>query len=277
MRATVGEGPLWSAREGAVYFVDIKGRPAVHRLTLATGEQRSWDMPESIGWIVERSARPGFIAGFKSGFAELALEPLSIRPIGDPEPGLPGNRLNDGAADRWGRIWAGSMDDAEIEATGSLYRLDPDLTWRSMDQGYHVTNGPTFSPDGTVLYHADSARRVVYRFDLGGDGSLGERGLFVRFPEEWGYPDGMATDVDGGVWIAHWAGSRVSRFRPDGSLDRSIALPVSQVTKCVFAGEGLERMFVTSACIGREDEPLAGALFEVDPGVTGLQPGVFAG
>jgi sugar lactone lactonase YvrE len=274
--ATLGEGPLWSAREGAVYFVDIKA-PAVHRLSLESGACRSWAMPEPIGWLIERRERPGFIAGFKSGFADLTLDPLTIRPIGGPEPDLPGNRMNDGAADACGRIWAGTMDNAEQAATGALYRLDPDQTWRRMDQGYRVTNGPAFSPDGATLYHTDSARRVVYRFDLGPDGELRNKAEFVRFDEAWGYPDGMTCDIDGGVWIAHWAGSRVSRFASDGRLDRSIALPVSQVTSCVFVGDALDRMFVTSARIGREDEPMAGALFEVDPGVRGLECGMFGG
>jgi sugar lactone lactonase YvrE len=274
--ATLGEGSLWSPRDGAVYFVDIKS-PAVHRLSLASGERRSWAMPEPIGWLIERRERPGFIAGFKSGFAELTLDPLTIRPMGPLEPELPGNRMNDGAADPWGRIWAGTMDNAEQAAAGALYRLDPDLTCRRMDQGYRVTNGPAFSPDGAVLYHTDSALRVVYRFDLGPDGGLRNKAEFLRFEEAWGYPDGMTCDSDGGVWIAHWGGSRVSRFTPDGRMDRSIALPASQVTSCVFAGDALDRMFVTTACIGLQDEPMAGDLFEIDPGARGLQCGMFGG
>jgi xylono-1,5-lactonase len=88
----------------------------------------------------------------------------------------------------------------------------------------------------------------------------------------------MTVDAAGCLWIAHWGGARVSRFDPDGVLERAIHLPVSQVTNCVFAGAGLDRMFVTSASVGREDEPLAGALFEVDVGgVKGLAPRYFAG
>jgi sugar lactone lactonase YvrE len=139
------------------------------------------------------------------------------------------------------------------------------------------SNGPTFSPDGATLYHTDNARRVVYAFDLNENGALANKRVFVRFEDAWGYPDGMTTDSEGGVWIAHWDGARVSRFTPDGALDRSIALPVSRPTSCVFAGDELERMFVTSASIGREDEPLAGGLFEIDPGVRGAPAHMFAG
>lgn len=271
---TLGEGPIWSARDQAVYFVDIKV-PAVHRLGLRDGARTSWSMPEMIGWLAER--QKGFVAGFQSGFAELDLDPLAIRPIGDPEPDLPGNRANDGKVDPAGRVWAGTMDNAEQAATGSLYRLDPDRSWRRMDQGYRVTNGPAFSPDGRTLYHSDSALRCVYRFDLAPDGSLGERQVFIRFGEDDGYPDGMTTDAEGGLWIAHWGGNRVSRFDPDGRPERAIPLPVSQPTSCVFGGEDLDRLFITSAAIGLTCEPLAGGLFEVDPGVRGLPTGIFAG
>ncbi len=146
-RAILGEGPLWCPRTGALYWVDIKAQ-AVHRLTLDSGEKKSWPLPDRTGWLVERRDRPGFIIGTKSGFAELELEPFAIRPIGDPEPQHPGNRMNDAKADAFGRIWAGTMDDAEEEERGCLWRLDPDLTWHCADTGYHVTNGPAFSPDG---------------------------------------------------------------------------------------------------------------------------------
>ena len=123
VRAVLGEGPLWIAHEDAVYWVDIKGK-ALHRLTLGDESHTTWPMPEMIGWIVERRGRPGFIAGFKSGFARLYLDPLRIEPIWAPEPHLPDNRMNDAAVDRAGRIWAGTMDDRAQEPTGCLYRLD---------------------------------------------------------------------------------------------------------------------------------------------------------
>jgi sugar lactone lactonase YvrE len=169
------------------------------------------------------------------------------------------------------------MDDREQSPTGCLYRLDPSGAWSRHDTGYVVSNGPTFSPGHDVLYHTDTTRRVIYRFPLAADGSLGRREEFVVFPDEWGWPDGMATDIEGGIWVAHWGGARLSRFLPDGRLDRAIAMPVAQVTSCCFAGPRLERMFVTTAAIGRDDEPLAGALFEVEPGVRGAPTYAFAG
>ena len=168
--------------------------------------------------------------------------------------------------------------DAAIEAdTGALYRLDPDFSLSKHDEGYRVTNGPAFTRDGRTLYHNDTAKRVVYAFPLHADGSLGERRVFIRFRDEWGHPDGMTVDAEDGLWIAHWGGGRVSRFTPEGELDRSITLPASQITSCVFGGTDLDRLFVTSAADRRDHEPHAGKLFEVEPRVRGVPQPRFAG
>ena len=277
LRDELGEGLWWSQREDAVYWVDIL-KQMLYRLSLAGGDIASWSIPERIGWVVERRDRPGLIAGLQSGFHELTLDPLVCRRRAAPEPDLPNNRLNDAAVDRFGRIWAGTMDcGASIEA-GSLYCLDTDFTLTRRDSGYIVTNGPVFSPRHDFLYHNDTARGVVYRFAFTADGEIRDKAQFLKFPQDWGVPDGMTVDADGGLWIAHWGGGRVSRFDPDGKLDRVISLPASQITNCVFAGNDLDRLFVTSAATGVAGEPMAGVLFEVDPGgARGLAPCYFAG
>ncbi|TVV72769.1 SMP-30/gluconolactonase/LRE family protein [Sphingomonas solaris] len=272
---SLGEGALWSERENAVFWVDILA-PALNRLSLVDGRVTRWAMPEPLGWVVERIGG-GFIAGFKSGFAELDLNPLAIRPIADPEPALPNNRMNDGKADADGVIWCGTMDMAEEQASGSFYRFGADRRWTRMDTGYGVPNGPAFSADGAWLYHSDTALRTVYRFRRLPSGRLADRTDFITFAEFDGHPDGMTVDADDGLWITHWGGSRISRFRPDGTLDRSIALPARQITNIAFGGERLDRMFVTSATIGLNTIPEDGALFEVYSGAVGLPPGRFDG
>lgn len=274
-RDLLGEGLLWSARDNAVYWTDILA-PALNRLSLDSGDVRRWPMPEMIGWVIERRDRPGFIAGFKSGFAELELDPVRIRHIADPEPHLPHNRLNDAKADRWGRIWAGTMPVAIDRPSGGLYCLDIDRQVRAFDSGYTVANGPAISPDHRWLYHTDTIARLIYRFALSEEG-VRDRQVFIHFEEDWGTPDGMTVDEEGGLWVAHWGGSRVTRFTPEGRIDRAITLPASQITNVCFAGERLDRMFVTSAADGKPDEELAGALFEVDPGTRGLEPHQYAG
>lgn len=270
----LGEGLFWSERDGAIYWVDIISG-CVNRLHLDSGHADTVRLPERIGWLIERSGRPGFIAGLKSGFAELELDPLQIRRIADPEPDLPGNRMNDAKADMHGRIYAGTMADNDAPGEGALYRLDPDFSVTRVDSGYGIANGPAISADGRTMFHTDSRAGTIYRMRIAPDGSLSGRETFLAFPDDWGSPDGMTLDAEDGLWVAHWGGSRVSRFRMDGTLDRSIALPASQVTNVCFAGPRLDRMFVTSAAIGVE-EAYGGALFEVEPGVAGLAPCRFA-
>jgi len=274
-RDSLGEGLLWSVRDQAVYWTDILC-PALNRLSLATGKIDRWTMPEMLGWVIERQNAPGFIAGFRSGFAELTLDPLTITAIVDPEPDVPENRLNDAKADRWGRIWAGSMPLTADRATGNLYRLDPDRSVTHVDSGYSVANGPAISPDQNWLYHTDTPARQVYRFALDQHGAH-DRQPFIRFEKDWGYPDGMTVDAEGHLWIAHWGGSRISCFTPSGVFERSIHLPASQITNICFAGDALDRMFVTSAADGVSHEVNAGCLMEVDAGVRGLPPGQFGG
>lgn len=275
-RDILGEGPTWSSRHQALFWVDIKGQ-ALWRYSLADEAITRWAMSEPIGWALERRDHDSLIAGFKSGIATVTLDPFAISPLVAPEPDRPGNRLNDAKVDAKGRLWFGTMDDSEQADTGAVYRLDPDLTLSRHDRDYRVTNGPTFSPDGAVMYQTDSARRTVFQFDLTPEGRLANKRVFLTFEDAWGYPDGMTTDAEGGIWIAHWGGARVSRFAPDGRLDRAIALPASRITSCAFAGDGLDRLFVTSASLGAAGETEAGRLFEVDPGVRGLAPQPFGG
>ena len=278
--AVLGEGPIWEEQEQALYWVDVKA-PALHRYQPTSGAMDSWPMPEPIGSIARREGG-GFVAAFKSGFAFLDLKGSQLEGIGDPEPELPGNRLNDGKCDGQGRFWVGSMDDGERLSTGWLYRLDPDRTWHRMDGTYVVSNGPAFSPDGTTIYHTDSCQRLIYSFDVNSAGELRNKRVFVRLTEGDGFPDGMTTDAEGFLWVAHWGGSRVTRFSPQGAADTVIELPVSQVTSCAFGGARLDTLYITTASIGLDHEalgkePLAGGLFEVRVDRQGLPTCRFAG
>lgn len=270
---TLGEGTLWCPRDRCLYWTDILA-PALNRLDLASGAITRWPMPEPLGWVAA-AATGGLVGGFRSGVAPITLDPLTVGERRDPEPHLPGNRMNDGKADRHGAIWCGTMDMAEEQDSGALWRIAPDGSFAQIDAGYGVPNGPAFSPCGRWLYHADSARRTIYRFELSGDGAAA-REVFVTFAESDGYPDGMTCDAEGFLWQAHWDGGRISRFAPDGTLDCQIELPARRITNIAFAGDNLDRMFVTSATVGLDDAgEFDGALFEIDSGCTGIAPGTF--
>ncbi len=278
--AVLGEGPIWVEAESALYWVDIKA-PAINRYRPETGATDTWPMPERIGCIAKRRDAAGFVAGCKTGFKFVDPAAGTFKAIGDPEPDLPDNRFNDGVCDAAGRFWAGSMDDSEGQPTGKLYRLDSDLSWRAMDDGYVVTNGPAFSTDGRTCYHADTFKRLIYAFDVTDDGLANKR-VHIEFPDGAGYPDGLTIDAENHLWAGHWDGWRLTRFAPDGRVDRIIEMPVGRVTKCAFGGPDLDALYVTTATIGlgaeaRAKQPLAGGLFRVDAGVRGLPAPLFAG
>lgn len=279
VHALLGEGPVWVAREAALYWLDIKGRK-IFRLS-EQGEVSQWPTPFRVGSIAPRVSG-GLIAGTDQGIAQIDLATGRLDVLFNPEKDLPGNRFNDGKVDRSGRFWAGTMDDSEQRATGSLYRFEPDLSWSAVDANYKVTNGPAFSPDGSLMYHNDSGRQVTYVFDLDEDGQANNRRTFLQFGEDDGFPDGMTVDRQGCLWIAFWDGGCVRRFSPEADLLQTVEMPASKPTSCTFGGPDLDRLYVTSARIDLDEtalmmQPNAGGLFMVTTGVQGIADVPFAG
>lgn len=279
VKALLGEGPIWVAREQALYWLDIKGR---RLLRLDDRGVREWPTPMRVGSIAPRAAG-GFIAGTDAGFFTVEIgEEVRFTAIGNPEAQLPDNRFNDGKVDREGRFWAGTMDDTEKAAVGALYRLDPDHRWTKADDCYGVTNGPAFNRAGSIMYHTDSARRTIYRFALSPDGELGQREIFARFTGAEGYPDGMTVDAEDCLWVAFWDGWAIRRFSQSGEELGVIDVPVQRPTSVAFGGPALDRLYVTSARIGLDQtalavQPSAGGLFMLEPGVSGIAGQPFAG
>jgi sugar lactone lactonase YvrE len=279
--ANLGECPIWDARAEALYWIDCRA-PALHRLDPASGETRTVPLGETIGSFALRR-QGGAVAAFASGFYFLDLESGATKPIGDPEPGQPENRLNDGRADPAGRFWAGTMNRRHTEPTGTLYRLDPDGTITPQFTDFTVTNGLAFAPDGRTLYFADSPTGTILAFDLEPQtGALSNRRVFVPPDAAPGYPDGSAVDAEGFLWNARWFGGCVARFDPEGRLERTVAVPVARVTCCAFGGPDLKTLYITTASQGSlkdgpPPEPLAGGLFAARPGPTGRPESRFAG
>ncbi len=277
--ATIGESPTWASAEKALYWIDVK-KPALYRYDPATGGQRSWPMPSDIGAFALISDPPGAVVALRQGIFRLDFASGSLARLAPPpfDPAL--FRFNEGVCDAAGRFWVGVMFDPRDEAVppqkSSLHsftlaeglRLEPDAA--------ELHNGMAWSPDGCRFYLAHSQRREVfaYSFDLQ-SGRLGARALFAQIPDALGLPDGAAVDSDGGYWCALNGGSRLRRYTARGTLDRDIALPVSQPTMCAFAGEALDVLYVTSAADKltpeqRRHEPLAGALLRLRPGERGI-------
>jgi len=282
VHALLGEGPVWVERHAALYWVDIKGRK-IFRLGFE-GHWDEWPTDLRVGSLVPRSDGT-FLAGTDAGLAIVRGDRdarWQFEIIHHPEAHLPDNRFNDGKVDRHGRFWAGSMDDTEQYAAGTLYRIEPGFRCTAIDKGYKVTNGPAFSPAGDVMYHNDSARQLTYAFDLDAAGNAANRRVFLEFGEGDGYPDGMTVDAEGCLWIAFWDGWCVRRYSPDAELLETIEMPVARPTSCAFGGPDLDRLYVTSASIGLDEialavQPNAGGLFMVLAGVRGIAERMFAG
>lgn len=262
---TLGEGLFWSAREGVLYWTDILGR-RINRLSPATGLVESWEAPDVAGWIIER-AEGGFLAGIGRSIAQVAFDPFTVDVLAQIPGQTEATRVNDAAADPQGRLWLGTMPFSCDVPIGAFWRFDGTLT-RADATPYTIPNGPAIDPEGRFLLHTDSALGVIFRYPLE-DGVPGERTPFVVFEEGWGSPDGMTFDAEGCLWVACWGASCVTRFSPEGVPLRRIALPASQISNCVFGGVDLDRLYVTSAANGVEEQH-GGALFEVDPGCRGV-------
>lgn len=277
----VGEGPLWDVAEQALYWVDIVGR-ALHRRDHATGALSHWSLPERIGSCALRE-RGGLICALESGFAFFDLTTHRLDWITRPERMISRNRFNDGKCDRAGRFWAGTMDDGAKEHTGSLFRLDADGCAHRMEGAIGISNTVAWSPDDRIFYFGDTMDRVIYAYDHDpGSGEIANRRVFVSTADDPGSPDGSTVDAEGYVWNAQWDGWRLTRYAPDGRVDRVIDLPVQYPTSCMFGGPDLATLFITSARLDLSAEalarqPWAGGLLAIDPGMRGLPETRFAG
>jgi sugar lactone lactonase YvrE len=274
----LGEGPIWDAEAQVLYWVDIEpGR--FHRLDPATGEHEVFDVGLPLGALALR-ASGGLVMATRDGFAFWDPETGALRFIADPEADRPGARFNDGAVDRQGRFWAGTLGQGP---NSSLYRLDPDGSVHTMETGVTTSNGIGWSPDDRTMYYTDSPLRVIYAYDFDpATGAIENRRPFIHTPDEEGVPDGLTVDSEGFIWSARWRGWKVTRYDPEGKPEREIRMPVQYPTSCTFGGPGLDELYITSAWTRlseaeREEQTQAGDLFRLRAGVKGLEEPRFLG
>ena len=274
VRAELGEGPVWVQQDRALWFTDIKGQK-VHRFDPATSENRSWDSPEQVGFVLP-ARRGGFIAGLQSGLHHFDPATGEFTIHVEVEPDKPANRLNDGAVDPAGRLWFGTMDNQEREKTGAFYVHERGQVRAVGLEGISITNGPAISPDGRMLYWVDTLAGTISACAIRDDGTLGPSQQIIRIAGSEGHPDGPTVDSEGCIWIGLYAGWEARRYSPEGELLDRIRLPVANITKLAFGGPDLRTAFATSARQQLtpeqlESQPLAGGLFAFQVDVPGVE------
>lgn len=270
--AALGEGPLWSPARQCLWFVDIIGC-RLHQYVPEKDQRRSWTTPSRPGFVAEL-ADGGLLVGLVDGlyrFDEAGGRFALLVPV---EKERAENRINDGAVGPDGRLWFGTKNEPETAATGGWFSWSGAGQPVQLEEGYVVTNGPAFSPDGAVMYHCDSMTRRILARSVSAQGQLGENRLFAEIEEGAGYPDGLAVDSEGCLWVGLFAGWALRRYTADGRLVESLPLPCAHVTKPAFGGRDGSTLYVTTASVGLGDaeraaQPLAGALFSLRVRATG--------
>lgn len=276
MADVIGESPVWSVRDQALYWLDVR-KSRLMRIEPGQ-EPKSWTVAGALGAIgLNRDG--GFVLARDDGFFTLRLEPdgVETNPLACPTLPSPANRLKEGKCDRRGRFWCGSKGSANETADGALFRLDPDGACAQVDEGFIVPNGLAFSPDDRTLMLADTRAEHLFAYDLDLEsGTIRNRRLFFSTAEFPGYIDGATFDTEGGYWCAMIHDWAVARFDPHGRLDRLVRLPVRHPTMCSFGGPKLDVLYVTTATAFLAEgeaaaQPLAGSLFAIHGlGVRGL-------
>jgi sugar lactone lactonase YvrE len=283
-KATLGEGAHWCGATRRLYWVDIL-ESQLRWFDPKTGEDRMVDVGEHVGTVVPR-AKGGVMLAVRHGFASFDPErgASSLKLVAEPERDKPNNRFNDGKCDPAGRFWAGTLAYDDAKAAGALYRLDADGTVTVIERNISCSNGLVWDLERRSFYYIDTGTRGIAAYDYDhATGAVSGKRFVVRCAPEDGFPDGMALDVEGKLWVAHWGGSQVLRWDPDtGKAIARITLPAPQVTSVSFGGDRLDRLYITSARTGLKPEqlarePLAGGLFVADPGVRGLPMPAYAG
>ena len=285
----LGEGITWSADQENLYWLDVVIPSKLFQLHLPTNKLSTFIMPEMISSISIRSKKDLIIAS-QYGVYNYNLTSNNFTRLIETEPLLKFNRSNDGASDIKGRFWFGTMQNNLDEEgndipitknSGSLYRLDIDLTLDKIESNLGIPNTFIWNPDNTKFYFTDSMEEIIYSYDFDEEsGEITNKTKFATFNR--GIPDGSTMDSEGFVWNCRWGGSCVVRFDPLGRVDRVLEVPVENVTNCVFGGKDLKTLFITTARQGLSKEyvkknPYAGSLFAIDLSIKGIEDNNFLG
>jgi sugar lactone lactonase YvrE len=281
IKASLGESPVWSVAEQALYWVDINA-PSLNRFDPATGRNTAMPMPESIGCFALRRSG-GFVVALRGGVWLARADGTLDRKVADAPYDPAHQRFNDGRCDSRGRLFVGTMNEKRDSNSAALFRVDPDFRVTRILDDMMISNGLAWSPDGRTMYHADTPTQTVRAFDYdAASGMPTNPRVFAQWTGETDRPDGAAVDSAGNYWIPFYRGGKVVKLSPQGSVLAEYATPALCPTMCAFGGADLRTIYVTSARQMREADELArlpqsGGIFALAVDTPGLPEAQFAG
>ncbi|ORA68899.1 gluconolaconase [Mycolicibacterium elephantis] len=273
-----GEGPFWDPISGRLHCLNVLAGEVI---TMdPSGAVSRLKVPSRVASVIRRRATGGFVIATEHGLIGANNDLSEFEPIVTLIDN-PTIRTNDGGCDPLGGFIIGTMAYDERRHGGAVYRISHDHRVTEVLSSVSISNGVQWSPSGREVFYIDTPTRRVDVFDVDPEtGMWSGRRTHIRTDCMPGYPDGMAIDEDGGLWIAMWGGGVVSHYDATGDLVETVEVPgVSQVSSCTFGGDRFDLLFITTSRQGLADdeEPLAGAVFVVDTESQGLQMSAFAG
>lgn len=277
----LGESPIWDPQNEILYWVDIVAGK-LHRFSIKNQDHQVLVFDQAL-CAVNQCDDGSLLLAFEKKLA--VLEGFDLFSLKYETTILsPGDeRFNDGKIDPMGRLWIGTMNKMGKKDHSVLMTVKADLKSKIQLAHLTVSNGMCWNPEGTRFYHIDTAHNQVTAYNYSNLlGEISNPEVIIRIPKKWGKPDGMTIDSQGNLWIALWGGWAVSCWNvSSGDCIGMIDLPVSQVSSCVFGGENLESLYITTAKKGLnlrelQDQPLAGSVFQIKlTGIQGLPSPVF--
>ncbi|MCO4784487.1 SMP-30/gluconolactonase/LRE family protein [Marinomonas atlantica] len=271
-RHRLAEGPFWCDQSDTLYWVDIPTQ-VIWSWHYGTNSYQKWQMPEKVSAVFVTNIAKTLLVVLATRVASFNTVTETLVDICSLDDDLPNNRGNDAKVAPDGSLWVGTMDDDEEQSSGRLWRITAKGEKKMMLDNVGVSNTLAWDTVLNCMYFADSMTSKIHRYPYPEFSDVRDQKPFAVTLSGSG-PDGSAIDDERALWNAQWDGSRIVRYLSDGSIDKTLELPVSRPTSCCFGGPNRRTLFITTASIGLDDQvlkkqPLAGYVIAIELDVTG--------
>ena len=276
---SLGEGITFSSTDNYLYWLDIGNKSKLYKLDLSSNKKEIFELPEIVTATSIKS-EDELILATNNGLKLFNTSNAKFESVVTIEDEQTLTRSNDGASDAYGRFWFGTMqnnfDDNGNgipikDNIGKLYKIDTNKKISIIEEGLGIPNTFVWSPDNNIFYFSDTLKGTIlsYNFELE-NGELSNKKELASFNR--GHPDGSTIDTDGCIWNCRWGGSCIVRFTPNGQVDQIIEMPVENITNCIFGGQDMKTLFITTASNeGKNKNELDGSLFSINLNYQGIE------